>query len=153
MFMNTSISVKKKNCRNLLPLIHRIMFITDLDLKLFVIMDKKKPAFVTSAVFVFLFIVTLIVIFLLIEYRGTISAGIAVNLIFSREITQERAKRITCFRLWTLFCCTVGYIVTIVTTPSSRPRLSLRLIVPSLNSLPCRFDGTCTPPLSSSHRS
>lgn len=30
------------------------MFITDLDLKLFVIMDKKKkPAFVTSAVFVF----------------------------------------------------------------------------------------------------
>lgn len=54
MFMNTSISVKKKNCRNLLPLIHRIMFITDLDLKLFVIMDKKKkPAFVTSAVFVF----------------------------------------------------------------------------------------------------
>lgn len=152
MFMNTSISVKKKNCRNLLPLIHRIMFITDLDLKLFVIMDKKKPAFVTSAVFVLkCSIYTLIVIFPLIEYRrGTISAGIAVNLIFSREITQEHAKRITCFRLWTLFCCTVGYIVT---TPSSRPRLSLRLIVPSLNSLPCRFDGTCTPPLSSSHRS
>lgn len=45
MFMNTSISVKKKNCRNLLPLIHRIMFITDLDLKLFVIMDKKKTCF------------------------------------------------------------------------------------------------------------
>lgn len=130
------------------------MFITDLDLKLFVIMDKKKTCFRYLGSFrFFLFIVTLIVIFPLIEYRGTISAGIAVNLIFSREIAQEHAKRITCFRLWTLFCCTVGYIVTIVTTPSSRPRLSLRLIVPSLNSLPCRFDGTCTPPLSSSHRS
>lgn len=151
MFMNTSISVKKKNCRNLLPLIHRILFITDLDLKLFVIMDKKKNLLSLPRQFsFFLFIATLIVIFLLIEYRGTISARIAVNLIFSREIAQEHAKRITCFRLWTLFCCTVGYIVT---TPSSRPRLSLRLIVPSLNSLPCRFDGTCTPPLSSSHRS
>lgn len=58
---------------------------------------------------------------------------------FSREITQEHAEKITCKRLWTLFCRTVGYIVT---TPSSTPRLSLRLTGPSLNSLPCRLDGT-----------